>query len=610
VDTIFHIKTISVKLKRPMVFAPLAFVCFAFFAHVWATPPATYYAINGAGNNVENPLWGAANQPMVRVLTPANYADDVGAVDTTRPSARWISNTVGQGMPPQQSAERLSALAIWWGQWIDHGFILTEPHPDTETLNITVPDDDPVWNTTEPPLAIQRIQYVAGEGGVRAHINLLSSFIDGSMIYGHTEDRADALRAHVDGKLATSDDEEMWPPRNPSVCNVTMANPTHGPEADLFCLGDPRGNEQPALTALHVVWMREHNFHAEMLGLVNPDWDDEQLYQAARRLVIAELQAITYNEWLPTLLGAENAAELIGEYTGYDNATRPDIAEYFASAAFRFGHAGIMDQVPECDETCTRPEDGSMGPWLADVFFTPNATVEVGVTQLLRGAATTPAKSLNTLVVPSLRNLLFGPRGDLLAFNIERGRDFGLPLYGEVRTHYNLTVPVSWSEVTGTRWYADRLAEAYPDGPETADLFVGMLAEDHLPGAAMGPLLAHMLADQFKRTRDGDRFWYQNEFSAEEQEQVESVALADVIRRTVSSYTEMDCVPNVAFRVPRTTDPCVAATRTSASTMALSIGAGTIVLLALVGILLCAGCICITQACFHALDTPPSQRYY
>ena len=70
-----------------------------------------------------------------------------------------------------------------------------------------------------------------------------------------------------------------------------------------FLTGDQRVNQYTGLTVLHIVWIRLHNKYANQLALINPKWDDERLYQETKKIVAALVQHITYNEYLPSVLG-------------------------------------------------------------------------------------------------------------------------------------------------------------------------------------------------------------------------------------------------------------------------------------------------------------------
>lgn len=121
-----------------------------------------------------------------------------------------------------------------------------------------------------------------------------------------------------------------------------------GRSKDVYCFeaGDARANEQIQLTTMHTTLMREHNRLARELSYINPHWNDERLFQEARQIVVAQLQHITFNEFLPLVIGKDKIYEYGLElehpgryYHGYDPKINAGIRVEFQAAAFRYGHS-------------------------------------------------------------------------------------------------------------------------------------------------------------------------------------------------------------------------------------------------------------------------------
>lgn len=105
------------------------------------------------------------------------------------------------------------------------------------------------------------------------------------------------------------------------------------------------------LTSLHILFLRQHNNFAAALAALNPQWSDEVIYQETRRIIIALLQHITYNEFLPTLLGRRTmdayglTVQTVGYCDSYDETVNPSITNEFSAAAFRMGHSLIQGAI-------------------------------------------------------------------------------------------------------------------------------------------------------------------------------------------------------------------------------------------------------------------------
>src|SRR5256885_30141 len=119
---------------------------------------------------------------------------------------------------------------------------------------------------------------------------------------------------------------------------------------------------------------------------------------------------------------------------------------------------------------------------------------------------------------------------DLAALNIQRGRDHGLADYNTVRAAYGLPKGTTFAQITSDPALQQALKDLYGN-VNNIDLWVGGLAENHLPGASVGPTFARIISDQFSRLRAGDRFWYQREFGGAALWQIQHTTLADVIKR-------------------------------------------------------------------------------
>ncbi len=499
--------------------------------------------IDGTNNNLANPNWGAADEQLLRI-GPADYADGISDPSGVgRPSAREISNTVHT-----QTSDRPNSLGasdyLWqWGQFLDHDIDLTDLAAPAEPFNIAVPMGDPFFDpgaTGTQEIAMDRAGFDpatgTGAGNPREQLNNITAYIDASNVYGSDPVRADTLRSNDgSGRLNTS-------AGNLLPFNTSGLPNAGGTGAELFLAGDVRVNEQLGLTSMHTLFMREHNRLAAQIAADNPGATGDEIYETARAIVGAQMQVISYNEFLPLLLGPGS----LSAYTGYSPAVNAGISNEFSTAAYRLGHTMLSSQIQRRSAVNVMIPEGPLP--LRDAFFAPQRLNDGGIDPILRGLAAQDAQDVDAAIVDDVRNFLFGPPGgggfDLASLNIQRGRDHGLPGYNDMRVAFGLPAVASFAEITSDAAAQAALASAYAT-VDDIDPWTGALIEDDLPGGGLvGPLLNAVLVDQFERLRDGDRFWYQLVFSGSELAELGNTTLADIIRRNTAIGEEL---PDLVF---------------------------------------------------------------
>jgi peroxidase len=410
-----------------------------------------------------------------------------------------------------------------WGQFIDHDLTLTRSD-GVNDISIVVPDGDPVFGDGAiMPMTGAIIDPSSGTGpdNPATPLNFSTGWLDASMIYGSDAATAASLRL-PDGHMKTSEGD-----------NLPIVN-------GMFAAGDPRAAENFALTSLHTLFVREHNYQVDKLHKAHPTWSGDQLYDYARAIVTAEIANITYNEFLPNLLGSD----AIAPYGGYDSSVDPQLTLEF-NIAFRFGHSIVSAETENLTENGEVVEGSERE--LRDIFFAPPSdfVASGGADGQLRHLAADPSQAMDIRIVEDLRNFLFDPpvAMDLAAINIQRERDFGVGTLNEVRESLGLARYTDIDQITSDPGTRAALKEAFSSNVDLIDFWTGGLAENHAPGALIGETFQTVIAMQFEALRDGDRFWFENQgFDAKTLQQIEQTTLADIILRNTDTQHIQDDV--------------------------------------------------------------------
>ncbi|XP_034665646.1 chorion peroxidase [Drosophila subobscura] len=542
---------------------------------------ARYRRSTGVCNSKEHPrTFGASMVPYRRMVAP-DYSDGIAAPRTSHagrlPPARLVSLKIHRSS--YETDSNFTVMLAVFGQFMDHDITATslttseegesinccvaatrEQHPGCFPVKIL--PDDPYYKRYNVTCMnfVRSAPAPMGRFGPRMQLNQATAFIDASVVYGNLEQRQNQLRSFINGTLRmflTDDGRELLPiSANPADgCNRVQMT-----RLGKYCFesGDDRANENLLLTSMHLLWARHHNNLARSLHEVNPHWDDERIYQESRKIVGAQMAHITYNEFLPVLLGRNltrakgllPSSHNLEEPDSYDPQVDPSIANCFAAAAFRFAHT-LLPGLFNVSRDNSTPEAMELHKMLFNPFSLWN---EHGIDHALYTAANTPVMRVDRFFSLEVTQKLFEGNPDdpvplcgldLVSLNIQRGRDHGIPAYPVFRRHCRLPPVDTWEQMAQAvdNSTLASIKQIY-ESPQDVDVYTGAVSEPPLEGAIFGPLLSCMVSDQFLRLKLGDSHWYERKigpqrFSKGQLAEIYKTSLAAIICRNSDNITRV-----------------------------------------------------------------------
>lgn len=576
-----------------------------------AISSAQWRSHDGSDNNLDHPEWGRTYRTFLRGIEGVKNGTEL-------PNARLVSNTLAalNGAEGPLNSHGVNMLEVMFGQFINHDlqFTLKTPAPQF----IVLPPGDILAGLPGTPQiapgtwAIIVSDTATADGEV---INAQTAWLDLSTIYGTNEVDAAALR-NSDGTLITSNQYACtWPPPDftnlPCTNTVTFddlppstlqVNLSMGPDVNfpsrpdgtgVFNDADNRVNSNVALTLLHTLYIRNHNYLVDELSQEDPALTGEELYRTARKLNIAMYQQHVFYEYLPTII--PNIPTSLMNYDGYDASVNPDTSYVFDFGAFRYGHSSFSSYnvVDKCNVSFQVAPDwylqinpqqnpnkfvfaGTSGP---EPFLIPDvlsaARTEANV---LYSLIYSKAGQADLLISDDLRNLGAGffPI-DLFAVDILRSRLARLPDYYTLRQLYfdkynfghgavinptiygrpdcpdneDLVDPLTcFLYITSDVAVATKLQNLY--GKITSiDAIVGMLAEDVLENYNLPATISHIIFDEYNRKRVSDRFWFEDYLTKSELKFVRRMSFEKMLRQHFNLDRKLKLQDHNPFLVAR-----------------------------------------------------------
>ncbi|CEF70720.1 Peroxidasin-like protein [Strongyloides ratti] len=530
--------------------------------------PSSYRTINGECNNVNNPTLGSVYEPFQRILSP-DYEDYIMLPRSSYkkeqlPNERELTTKLFNYKNDRNVT--ISNLFAYWFHLISSDISLISSITKTSSGEDIIPqccspntkkmdnECDPLEISSSDSIyrgLVTCIPYTRSiptipkncNLGQREQANFVTSYIDGSSIYGISINNEKELREYVNGKLKTvifNNDSELL-----SADITTSEWCQLSSNYSCFKTGTKDGNIFPGSSTLRTILVKYHNYIAINLKKLNPFWDDEKIYQESKKIIIGKIQFITYNEFLPILLGEKNMIKYklklrnYGYESNYDITINSNVFNEVSILLNPLLFSMINEMIRLVDNKGWIIKNFNIG----DTFNDPSLLYEKdGIENIIRFLTLEKINPPSLLIPEIFKSYYLSKRGnfglDSISLAIKKGRDHGIKGYRFYRQACGLSDITNFNDLEKIFYSKDvvNILSSLYDNINDVELIIGSLGEKPIDGSLLGPTLSCILGKQFEILKYGDRYWFENYFT----DSSFTIKQLDEIRK--SSISEIICV--------------------------------------------------------------------
>jgi len=537
--------------------------------------------------NATRTWWGSSESPLKRLLR-SDYDDGVTEprVRSVRskmflPNARSVSLNVFSTQPQQRGASDWSLLFVYFAKLLSLDISSIAQTTDSQgnrircrcnshqsdCFNIPVPRGDQVNSDQKCMSYVRSLASVRDFDcnlGPREQLNLQTSWVDMSFLYGTNRPQTQSLRKNVSGLLLVDTiGKNQFLPSNPKVsCSNSRQAPDYSRRQRCFLTGDPRVQDNAALLALQTVFLREHNRIAKTLNVTNPTWDEQKVFNNARKILNGVFQNIVYGEFLPALLGERLAKlyQLLPLKQGYTNiysdSVYPQAINEFSSAAFRldtFFPNSVGAATNNVNGGLRRNEGRPISFYQFNDQYYRNNFDEI-LPDLLRSSSLAPGGGSGPQVSKYFGDYFWNglftedsKRWSVPALDVQRGRDHGLPAYNKYRELCGVGLARSWTDLTNIPTSTVQKLKKLYASVDDIDLYVGISSERPLKNALLGAVGGCLVAKQFRDLKVADRFYFETsdpdiQFTVDQLNSIRGQTIATVMSNNINNQDSMATV--------------------------------------------------------------------